>query len=284
MRRILRLQDPLVQEFCKLATKKDFRSSKKRCVVAGTKLVQDLSKRHHFHDLLTAIPDDPAAEGLHATNRYIADARSLRRIARLTSFEGLVATLDLPRPRFEDLVDPRLVLCLDYIEDPGILGTLLRTAVAFQWQAVYFLPHCVDPFHPRCVRASQGALFEIPFGRGSMEDLQKMCRRKRITLCVSHASGIDIGSAAYDPPPNGVALILREEYATPWGPPQAAMKIRVPDPWPHSGRQPQDADDKFNPGSLDVAVAGGILMHHIKHFHYPQIARSPLLASPTDRA
>jgi len=279
--RILRLQDSLVQELVKTATKKDFRNSKKRAVVAGTKLVQDLGQRYQFHDLLMPRPDDPAAEGLRAEARHVADSRSLRRISQLTSFEGLVASLDLPRPS-KDLTDPRLILALDYIEDPGILGTLLRTAVAFQWQAAFFLPHCADPFHPRCVRASQGALFELPHLRGSMEDLQKLCRRKKIPLCVSNPRGIDIGSPDYEPPAKGMALLLREEYAAPWGPPQAATKISVPRPWRTTGRPGVDAEP-FDPRSLDVAVAGGVLMHHIKHFHYPALARSPNLVSPSGR-
>jgi len=276
MRRVLRLKDPVVQELVRLASERDYRNSKRRCVVAGTKLVRDLGQRYQFHQLLLPKPDDPEAEGVRATETHVADARSLRRIAQMTSFEGLVGTLDLPG-KSQDLTDPRLILCLDHVKDPGLMGTMLRTAVAFQWQAAFFLPNCCDPFHWRCVRASQGALFEIPFCKGTMEDLQRLCRRKKIALCVSHTDGADIGTAAYQPPENGMALLLREEYAAPWGPPKAAVKIKVPDPW---RGLPTPEAGTFDPRSLDVAVAGGIFMHHIKHFHYPEVARSPFLASP----
>jgi len=181
--RVLRLGSPLVQDLLKLATQSHLRHSKLRCVVAGTKLVQDLGKRYPFHELLSSPGDDSLCEGLRAKEHHVADARSLRRIAQLIEFNGLVATLDLPTPT-ENLGDPRLILALDYIQDPGLLGTVLRTAVAFQWQAIFFLPHCVDPFSPSCIRASQGALFEIPHVRGKMEDLLKLCRKKSFeSLC-----------------------------------------------------------------------------------------------------
>lgn len=276
--RILRVKDALVQELVNLATRKDLRHAQKRCVVAGTNLIRDLGRRHTFHKLLSSREDDPSLDGLRCQEHYVADARSLRKIAQHVDFNGFVATLDLPPPRTE-LQDLRLLLCVDYIEDPGLLGTLLRTAVAFEWQAVFFLPHVVDPFHPRCIRASQGALFDLPYCKGTLTDLRTLCKAHRLPLCVSHSEGTDVGSAAYRPPKNGMALLLREEYSSPWGPPRSALKIKVPDPGLHRQKQPADGE-AFDPRSLDVAVAGGILMHHIKHFHYPWVSRSPIVASP----
>lgn len=280
--RPLRPGDKLVQELVKLATRKDYRRSKSRCVVAGTKLVEDLARRYRFFDLLSTpgVVASADFQKIGADATHAADARSLRRISQLTSFEGLIGTLSLPGPvRDRDLADPRLILALDYIEDPGVLGTLLRTAVAFQWQAVFILPHCADPFHPVSLRASQGALFEIPHLEGTHDDLKKLCLRRGLQLCVSHSSGVDIGAAAYEPPPLGMALLLREEHVAPWAPPRSAMKIKIPDPWRNTAEQPPDGLS-FDHRAMDVAVNGGILMHHIKHFNYPQVSRSSFLASP----
>eukprot|EP00927_Polykrikos_kofoidii_P003750 TRINITY_DN11513_c0_g2_i2.p1 TRINITY_DN11513_c0_g2~~TRINITY_DN11513_c0_g2_i2.p1 ORF type:complete len:305 (+),score=45.16 TRINITY_DN11513_c0_g2_i2:124-1038(+) len=302
MARPLRPNDRLVQELIKLTTEKFQRHSRKKCVVAGTKLVQDLGQRHHFKEVLSPQVHDPALEGLRAESFHVAELKSLRRIAQLTIFNGLLGTLDMPSPS-KDLGDARLLLCLDYVEDPGVLGTLLRTAVAFEWQAVFLLPNCADPFDPLAIRASQGAIFDLPFRRGSYTALQQLCERKGLQLCVSHSAGVDIGSRSYRPPPQGVALLLREEHASPFAPPQSALKIRVPNPWTVShvsgaSLQPrlenaargeevmsassveEEVNLGFDPRSLDVAVAGGILLHHIKHFHYPHVSRSPFLKSP----
>ena len=47
--------------------------------------------------------------------------------------------------------------------------------------------------------------------RGTMDRLQKFCAKKDLELCVSHHDGADIGSASYQPPPKGLALLLRED-------------------------------------------------------------------------
>lgn len=284
--RRLRPKDALVQEFAKLVARKDYRNGKRRCVVSGTKLVRDLGRRHAFREILYA-PDLPigangeptALEGLRAEARYVAEERSLRAITQLASFDGLIASLDQPQATGE-LGDLRLLLCLESVQDPGLMGTLLRTALAFQWQAVFFLPGCADPFDPLVVRASQGALFDLPYSVGTHVELSRLRRQKGLQLCVSHARGEDVGAAAVSTPrPRGVALLLREEYAASAAPPRDAVKIKVPDPFASSVASSSREDCPFDARSLDVAVAGGILMHHIRHFHYPQVSRSPVLAS-----
>jgi len=264
------------------ATDREYRESRKLCVVAGDKLVNDLSKRYRFHTLLSCVDDAGFdAQGVPAQHKYLAYPTCLKIIAHHVEFKGLVGSLELPQltRSASDLGDPRLMLCLDNITDPGLLGTLLRTAVSFQWQVVFFLPGCCDPWHPTCIRASQGALFEIPFLRGTMDRLQKFCAKKDLELCVSHHDGADIGSASYQPPPKGLALLLREEYASPFAPPRMITKIKVPDPWAVRRKGPPDGVP-FEPRSLDVAVAGGILMNHIKNYHYPHLSQSALLRSP----
>ncbi|PKI61452.1 hypothetical protein CRG98_018135 [Punica granatum] len=58
------------------------------------------------------------------------------------------------------------ILVLDGIQDPGNLGTLLRSAVAFNWGGVFLLPGCCDPFNDKALRASRGASFQLPIVSG----------------------------------------------------------------------------------------------------------------------
>ncbi|MBE7471900.1 MAG: hypothetical protein DPW09_04310 [Anaerolineae bacterium] len=60
---------------------------------------------------------------------------------------------------------PRLLLLLDKLQDPGNLGTLIRTADAVGVQGVILLEPCVDPFDPKTVRGTMGSLFTMPFAR-----------------------------------------------------------------------------------------------------------------------
>lgn len=67
---------------------------------------------------------------------------------------------------------PHRLLVLDGIQDPGNLGTLVRTAVAFQWDGIFLLPGCCDPFNEKALRASQGACFQLPIITGLWSHLE----------------------------------------------------------------------------------------------------------------
>ena len=60
------------------------------------------------------------------------------------------------------LDDREQVLLLDGLQDPGNLGTILRTAEAFALGAVVLCEGCADPFSPKVVRSTMGAVFRLP--------------------------------------------------------------------------------------------------------------------------
>ena len=60
------------------------------------------------------------------------------------------------------LLDASFVIVLDHVQDPGNVGTILRSAEAAGADAVVLTPGSVDPFNPKVVRASAGALFHLP--------------------------------------------------------------------------------------------------------------------------
>ena len=64
------------------------------------------------------------------------------------------------------------------VGDPGNVGTVLRSALAFGAASVVLGPGCADPFGPKAVRASMGALFSVPVVRAELDD----CPRPRIGL------------------------------------------------------------------------------------------------------
>lgn len=61
------------------------------------------------------------------------------------------------------------IIALDAVQDPGNLGTIIRTAAWFGVTAILFGSGCVDPFHPKVVRSTAGATGAIPFLKGDLE-------------------------------------------------------------------------------------------------------------------
>jgi TrmH family RNA methyltransferase len=94
----------------------------------------------------------------------------LNNISERELSQGLAVTFALNRlehsvEAVSRLTPPGLILILDRLQDPGNLGTLIRTADAVGATGLVLLEPCVDPFDPKTVRGTMGSLFTVPFAR-----------------------------------------------------------------------------------------------------------------------
>lgn len=141
-----------------------------------------------------------------------------------------------------------LVLVLDRLQDPGNLGTLIRTADAVGAGATVLIEPCVDPFDPRAVRGTMGSLFNIPLVRVSdVPSLWADLGGKGFRLVGTDAQqGRAWGDGVLE---GGVALVLGNEAR--------GLSSDV-HPFIESwARLPMAGKAE----SLNVAVAGGVLMY-----------------------
>jgi TrmH family RNA methyltransferase len=164
--------------------------------------------------------------------------------------QGLVATFALFETRLDQLqlTGDELILVLDRLQDPGNLGTLIRTADAAGAAAVVLIEPCVDPFDPKTVRGSMGSLFNLPLIQ--TEDIAALfasLKRSGLRIVGADAqSGEAFGRGALD---GGVALALGNEARG------LSDDVRAHvDAW---ARLPIVGKAE----SLNVAVAGGVLMY-----------------------
>ncbi|KAB2597540.1 RNA methyltransferase-like protein 1B [Pyrus ussuriensis x Pyrus communis] len=81
---------------------------------------------------------------------------------------------------------PHRVVVLDGVQDPGNLGTLLRSAMAFGWNGAFLLPGCCDPFNEKALRASRGASFQLPIVSGTWNHLQSLKNEFQLKLLAGH--------------------------------------------------------------------------------------------------
>ena len=79
------------------------------------------------------------------------------------------------------------MLLLDGIQDPGNIGTILRTADALEIPVV-LLEGCADPYSHKVVRASMGAVFRTPVVQNTWKEVYEACRGERIPLAVTALS------------------------------------------------------------------------------------------------
>ncbi|HEY32852.1 MAG TPA: RNA methyltransferase [Dehalococcoidia bacterium] len=87
-----------------------------------------------------------------------------RSISQAQTPQGLLAVVRPPWLTYTDNLplDPgRRLLLLEDIQDPGNVGTLIRTAAALGFSGVILTEKCADPFSPKCVQASAGSILSI---------------------------------------------------------------------------------------------------------------------------
>ena len=103
--------------------------------------------------------------------------------------QGVFAAVKTPSTEPPEEYPEGLIVCLDRIQDPGNLGTVLRTADAFGAAGVLVGEGSVDPFMAKAVRAAMGSTYHIPVWQGDIPaELDKM-KTQGFDLICGHLAG-----------------------------------------------------------------------------------------------
>jgi TrmH family RNA methyltransferase len=101
-----------------------------------------------------------------------------------------------------------LLLVADRLQDPGNLGTLIRSAEAFGASGLICLPGTVSEWNPKCVRASAGSVFRLPILYRCEDHALHILRESGVTVLAAVADGRDAAEFPLDSP---VALVIGNE-------------------------------------------------------------------------
>lgn len=154
------------------------------------------------------------AARLRAAGRVMeSDDRELAALAATRTPQGVLLAAALRPARLAELEPPEdaVAVLLDAIQDPGNVGTLVRTAHALGAYAVLALTGTADPFGPKAARAAAGALFHLPVPATSWEAARDWLRRHGFEVWGADAGGEPWPRGRARPP--RVALALGNEGA-----------------------------------------------------------------------
>ena len=91
------------------------------------------------------------------------------------------------------------ILLLDEIQDPGNMGTIIRSAVAFDIDTIILSKNCVDLYNPKVVRSTQGMLFHIPILIYEFDELLPMLKELKIPIYATRVEyGTDVSTLKED--------------------------------------------------------------------------------------
>ncbi|RLQ91917.1 RNA methyltransferase [Planomicrobium sp. Y74] len=170
MKRIESLQNSLVKHWKKLGTTRKERDKFSEFLVEGFHLTEEsLKKKELVKSLIVRegvdIPDSWDIEGV---TLYSVTAAVAMEISETEHSQGIFAHCAQPEFTEEDQQNWTRLLLIDAVQDPGNIGTMIRTASAAGIDAVILGKGCADPFNPKTVRSAQGSHFQIPVIRGEL--------------------------------------------------------------------------------------------------------------------
>ena len=116
-------------------------------------------------------------------------------IDKISSMESPSKIMALCKMKDEPEDFGNKVLILDGIQDPGNLGTIIRSAKAFNVDTIILSPDTVDVYNPKVVRSTQGILFHIDFVVRDLKPVIEKLHKKEIPIYVTNVEyGIDVSS------------------------------------------------------------------------------------------
>ena len=182
--RITSRKNPLLQQVKKLLSSGKARKEAGMFVSDGTKLLEEAVK--YCPGLETVILSDGVQAELPDTVRLVRiPGDVMESISPMQSPQGALFVCRLPEKT--DFVPRKGMLLLDGIQDPGNLGTMLRTADALNVR-VALLEGCADPYSHKVVRSSMGAVFRTPVVQTTWAEVRTACREAGIPVAVTALS------------------------------------------------------------------------------------------------
>lgn len=156
-------------------------------------LVKIINQNHKDDDLFAlegfTMLDEALKEGVNIVHIYVSDDCEkefldkydigyevlerdlLKSISKTKTGKDIIFVVKKPEKfNLLDLND-ELVLALDFVQDPGNMGTIIRTADAFGIKHLLTLNNCVNPYNEKVLRATMGSIFRVFINEASLDDL-----------------------------------------------------------------------------------------------------------------
>ncbi len=240
MESITSLQNSKVKKWTALHKKKE-RDNTGLFLIEGEHLIQEALKENIVETIIT---DEQCPFDFE--NIVQVSPQIMRKISDNVSAVHLIAVCHKLEKQ-PDMVSRALLL--DGVQDPGNLGTLIRTAVSFSFDVVYVSEDTCDLYNDKAIRSTQGALFHMPVIRANLVDVVKQLQKDGFTIV---ATSLEESETMSEIPKSehmgfifgnegqGVSKVLQHE---------ANHRLRI---------------EMHGFESLNVAVAGGIVMYQYR--------------------
>ena len=238
MKTITSIANPLIKELLKLKQKK-YRDEAKKFLVEGYHLVKEAKK---YLDLVLIVDEADYIEGIEC---ILVTTDIIKKLSFTSTPQNIIGVCHYFDNNSE-LGDR--VLLLDNLQDPGNIGTLIRSALGFNMSSVVLSNESVDIYNDKLIRSTQGAIFKINVASNDLIKTIKDLKNKGIKV---------FGTSLKDGAPL-TKIEKAKEYAIVLGNEGNGVRGEVLDIC--NKNIFIEMDRRLE--SLNVAIAGAIIMHY----------------------
>ncbi|PSL44044.1 TrmH family RNA methyltransferase [Salsuginibacillus halophilus] len=249
MERIESSKNQKVKDAKRLRYKK-YRERDERFLIEGPHLIEEaLKSGREIERIFADDPDKvPDVAGRYNIPTALVNEQVIQELTGVQNPQGLVAVCMIPS-KPEKLVEG-IYLLLDEIQDPGNVGTMIRTADAAGAKGVILGEGSADVYNEKAVRATQGSIFHIPVIQGPLEEWIDQLKEQGVPIL---GTGIAEGTSH-------TALAPLKSFALIVGNEGGGVKPELLEKTDQNVYIPIHGDAE----SLNVSVATGILLYHLR--------------------
>ena len=243
MKEITSVNNPLIKELIKLKQKK-YRDKEKKFIVEGYNIIEEA--KDYITLIITSSKEDENI--LPNVEHILVPKEIIGKLSGTVTPQGIIGICNYvtSRENFEGNV-----LVLDGLQDPGNIGTLIRTAICFDFNTIYITDNSCDIYNEKVLRATQGGIFKVNIIRKNINDIIDDLKKKGYYIVgTSLKNGIPLNDINFK---NLNAIILGNEG-------NGVSKETIE-------RSNINAYIPINTSmeSLNVAIAGGIIMNKVRN-------------------
>ena len=252
------------QSRIRLLDKKKEREEQGRFIAEGIKICSELLVS--TYDIQYAvISDDASTHALSLAEEYIqagievykAGTTAFARMCDVVNPQGIFAIVDMPENIKKTTTH---FLALEDINDPGNLGTILRTADWFGMRHVILGGQSADPFNPKVIRASMGSIFRVEIQ--VEQSLSNFCEEWKVQFPNGELFGLMVNGKE--------SLNDIQRLPNEWGLIMGSESHGLSSVTSSCITRPIRIDGSGSAESLNVGIATGIALHHCMTLHDKQ--------------
>lgn len=183
METIISRHNPLCVHLRKLAASVSYRRTRGEFLCDSPKLLAEAAAwRPELVRTVVCTPEAQLPALPPQTRLAQVSAEIMEAVSPAKTPQGVLAVCAIPSCPLPETLTGRHYAVLDGVQDPGNVGTILRTADAFFADGLFLLNGCADPFGPKAARASMGAVFRCPVWSCTPQELHTLLTAAGIPL------------------------------------------------------------------------------------------------------